>query len=150
MSDSGISTAKRPDIQSADPQEIARHYQQILTHHIDRAKLPQVYGWTSQVVMAIIWRMGKTPLEITLIAEELALPSRTLQNYLSQEGTNFSFLRDRVRQHYALRMLIDGQKVEEIYPMLDFNDRSGFINAFKRWTGMSPGNFRKLYTQYLC
>lgn len=149
MSDPEIPSDSKLDLGSTDFKEIEKHYQRIITHHINRAKLPMVYGWTSKVMMSLIWRLGKTSLEIGLIAEELELPTRTLQNHLSQEGTSFTYLRDHVRQHYAIQLLIDGKKVEDMFPMLDFSDRTGLINAFKRWTGLPPHHFRKLYNVYV-
>ncbi len=149
MSDSENPSDKELNLDNNDFKEIEKHYQRIITHHINRAKLPMVYGWTSKVMMSLIWRLGKTGLEIGLIADELDLPTRTLQNHLSQEGTSFTYLRDHVRQHYTIQLLIEGKKVEDIFPMLDFSDRTGLINAFKRWTGLPPHHFRKLYNVYV-
>lgn len=149
MSDSENPSDKELNLDNNDFKEIEKHYQRIITHHINRAKLPMVYGWTSKVMMSLIWRLGKTGLEIGFIADELDVPTRTLQSHLSQEGTSFTYLRDHVRQHYAIQLLIDGKKVEEIFPMLDFSDRTGLINAFKRWTGLPPHHFRKLYNVYV-
>lgn len=149
MSDPKSFSDNDVNLARTDIMEIEKHYQRMLTHHINRAKLPKVYGWTSQVMMSLIWRLGKTPLEITLIAEELEVPTRTLQNHLNLEGTNFSSLRDQLRRHYAIRLLIDGKLVEEIWPILDFKDRTGLINAFKRWTGLPPAHFKKLYNVYV-
>lgn len=149
MSDSEFPSDGELNLEKNEFKEIEQHYQRIIEHHIERAKLPMVYGWTSKVMMSLIWRLGKSKLEIGLIADELDMPTRTLQNHLSQEGTSFTYLRDQVRQHYAIQLLIDGKKVEEIYPMLDFSDRTGLINAFKRWTGLPPHHFRKLYNVYL-
>lgn len=137
------------NIDSSDIKQLEKHYQQLIGGCITRAKLPKVYGWTSQVMMSLIWRLGKTPLEVSLIAEELELPMRTLQYHLSQEGTSFTVLRDQVRFHYSIRLLVEGKRIEEIYPMLGFSDRAGLINAFKRWTGLPPHHFRKLYNVYV-
>ncbi len=149
MSDSDGTSDDESPPHSTEIQELEKHYQQLVKGHIERAKLPKVYGWTSQVMMSLIWRLGKTPLEISLIAAELEIPTRTLQNHLTQEGTSFTYLRDHVRFHYAIRLLLEGTLVEEIYPMLDFQDRTGLINAFKRWTGLPPSHFRKLYNAYV-
>jgi len=149
MSDFEDNSEFHIDSGRTDFREIENHYYQIITRHIERAKLPKAYGWSSDVMMSLIWRMGKTPLELNLIAEELDLPPRTLQNHLSQEGANFSYIREQVRQHFCIKMLMEGKKVEDIYPMLDYADRTGLINAFKRWTGLPPHHFRKLYVAYV-
>ncbi len=149
MSDFDDFSGNDVDLGSTDLGEVARHYKMLISRHIERAKLPKAYGWTSQVMMSLIWRMGKTSLDVNLVAEELDVSPRTLQNHLAKEGTNFSYLREQVRQHYAIRLLIEGSQVEDIYKMLDFKDRTGLINAFKRWTGLPPSHFKKLYNVYV-
>ncbi|WP_086931515.1 helix-turn-helix domain-containing protein [Agarilytica rhodophyticola] len=149
MSDSGKFSDQTFDLKSTDIKEIEKHYQRIITYHIELARLPTFFGWTNRVMMSLQMRLGKSPLEIADIAQELDIPTRTLQSHLSQEGTNFSNLRDLVRKHYAIEYLLEGKRVEDIFPMLDFKDRTGLINAFKRWTGLPPNHFRKLYNVYV-
>jgi len=149
MSDSGKFSDQTFDLKSTDIKEIEKHYQRIITYHIELARLPTFFGWTNRVMMSLQMRLGKSPLEIADIAQELDIPTRTLQSHLSQEGTNFSNLRDLVRKHYAIEYLLEGKRVEDIFPMLDFKDRTGLINAFKRWTGLPPNHFRKLHNVYV-
>ena len=49
----------------------------------------------------------------------------------------------------AIKYLIDRQmSVDAVSKTLDFSDRTSFTNAFKRWTGLSPSVFRKLFRDY--
>jgi AraC-like DNA-binding protein len=58
-------------------------------------------------------------------------------------------LRDDLRFHYAIKYLIDDNlSVDLVSRALDFSDRTSFTNAFKRWTGLSPSTFRKLFREF--
>jgi AraC-like DNA-binding protein len=93
--------------------------------------------------------VGHTNLSIEQVASDLNLTKRTLQRRLQGQNTNFAQLRDDLRFHYAIKYLIDDQlSVDLVSRALDFSDRTSFTNAFKRWTGLSPSTFRKLFRDY--
>ena len=93
--------------------------------------------------------MGHSDLSIDRIAEDIGLSKRTLQRRLQQQDANFAQLRDDVRFHYSIKYLIDDHmSVDLVSKALDFSDRTSFTNAFKRWTGLSPSVFRKLFRDY--
>lgn len=76
-------------------------------------------------------------------ADHFEMSVRTLQNRLKQEGTTFSDAANRVRKEIAMACL--GQEkftVGDIAYALHFSEPSAFQNAFKKWTGMSPGQYR--------
>jgi len=76
----------------------------------------------------------------------MKLSKRTLQRRLQQQNVNFAELRDQVRFHHAIRMLVEGNvSIDSISSALDFSDRTSFTNAFKRWTGLSPSAFRRKF-----
>ncbi len=88
-------------------------------------------------------------LSIEQIASDLNLTKRTLQRRLQSQNTNFAQLRDDLRFHYAIKYLIDDNlSVDLVSRALDFSDRTSFTNAFKRWTGLSPSTFRKLFRDF--
>jgi len=152
--DEGTFHPYKGDMSDAD--KVRKHYQQILSHHIELAQLPRVHAWSADIVKAISLRIepkvrqiAQQPIELQDIAEDLDVPTRTLQRHLKNEGTNFSNLRDQVRRHFAIKLLVEGQRVDDICFSLCFADRTGFINAFKRWTGLPPNHFRKLYNVYV-
>jgi AraC-like DNA-binding protein len=121
-----------------------------LDEYLEQAKLPEVYGIPSRVVDALRKRIGLSPLGIGNISEELNLSKRTLQRRLQQQDISFADLRDQVRFHYAIDYLIkQHQSIDAISIALDFSDRTSFTNAFKRWTGLSPSTFRKLFRDYV-
>lgn len=79
------------------------------------------------------------------VASQLHLSPRTLRRHLKEQGTNFQTIFNNVRKEMAIGLLKETRlSVEEISSQLNFSDTANFRNAFKRWTGMSPGAFRKL------
>lgn len=121
-----------------------------LDEYLQQARLPEVYGVPARVVEVLQRRIGHTALDIGHIAEELNLSKRTLQRRLQQQDISFAELRDQVRFHYSLDYLIKQHlSIDSISASLDFSDRTSFTNAFKRWTGLSPSTFRKLFRDYV-
>jgi AraC-like DNA-binding protein len=76
-------------------------------------------------------------------ARELAMSPRTLQRRLSDEGTSWAQLVDEVRQELARRWVSEGARpLGEVAFLLGYSELSAFLRAFKRWTGVSAGEFR--------
>lgn len=121
-----------------------------LDEYKSMARLPEVYGASGRVVEVLQRRIGKSPLSIDHIAQELNLSKRTLQRRLQQQNISFAQLRDQVRFHYSIDYLIhETLSIDAISTALDFSDRTSFTNAFKRWTNLSPSTFRKLFRDYI-
>jgi AraC-like DNA-binding protein len=78
-------------------------------------------------------------------ATELCTSSRTLQKRMTEQGTTFSALAeqtkiDKARQSLAARSL----SISEIALDLGYSEHSCFTRAFKRWTGQTPEEFRRI------
>lgn len=78
------------------------------------------------------------------IAGALKMSTRTLQRRLDEEGTKFSEVIDAARERRA-RALLDDPSVPlgEVAYRSGFADLATFSRAFKRWSGMPPGAFRR-------
>jgi AraC-like DNA-binding protein len=69
---------------------------------------------------------------------------RTLQRRLAKEGLTYSQLITRIRYNRAVQLLQDSSlKIIEISEELGYEDHAHFTRAFKRWTGLSPREFRR-------
>ena len=113
------------------------------------AEIPRFEGVSARVIDSLKQRVGREDLSIDRIAEDLKLSKRTLQRRLQNQNANFAQIRDALRFHYAIKYLIDEHmSVDNVSKALDFSDRTSFTNAFKRWTGLSPSVFRKLFRDY--
>jgi AraC-like DNA-binding protein len=78
------------------------------------------------------------------IASALGLHPRTLNRLLGRTGTGFSRMLGDARYETAQRMLNDpGIPVLSIAWSLGYADASAFSRAFRRWSGMTPSDWRK-------
>jgi AraC-like DNA-binding protein len=78
------------------------------------------------------------------VARALHMSARTLQRRLDAEGTGYSEVQDGVREKLARAWTSDAtQTLGDIAYRLGFSDLATFSRAFKRWTGMPPGTWRK-------
>jgi AraC-like DNA-binding protein len=78
------------------------------------------------------------------VASALGLSPSALQSKLSQRGTTFQQLLEDTRKDLASSYLKQAARsVTEVTFLLGFSDTSNFTRAFKRWTGVSPTDFRQ-------
>ncbi|MEH6471107.1 MAG: AraC family transcriptional regulator ligand-binding domain-containing protein [Halopseudomonas sp.] len=78
------------------------------------------------------------------VADSLNLSLRTMQRKLDQQGTHFQALFDQTRKDLAMQLIQRGDRsFGEIAFQLGFSSLSAFQKAFKRWTGMAPGGYRR-------
>lgn len=71
------------------------------------------------------------------------MSARLLQKHLAAEGTGFSEVLRETRARLACGYLKGGKSAEEITCMLGFSDPAVFRKAFHKWTGKTPGEFKK-------
>ena len=77
------------------------------------------------------------------ISASLCMTTRTLRRRLVQEGVTFAELRDEVRVAMADELLTVPQlSIPQIAERLGYAEPTSFINAFKRWHGVTPHAFR--------
>lgn len=95
-----------------------------------------------QVAMALASDLEHAP-SIERVAREMGLSARTLHRRLADEATSFQRVLDGVRRDAAIRRLLDrGRQLKTVAAAVGFSDMRGFRRAFKRWTGVSPQQFR--------
>lgn len=76
---------------------------------------------------------------VETVAQRLGLSTRSLQRTLSQEGTSFSDILDRIRRVKAAELLASpDMRVGSVALALGYSDPSNFTRAYKRWTGTAP------------
>lgn len=82
--------------------------------------------------------------DLGLIAARLALSPRTLQRRLREAGLSFNQLVDETRQQLVLHYLRDpALELAEIAFLVGFSEPGSLARAFRRWTGKSPGEYRR-------
>jgi AraC-like DNA-binding protein len=90
-------------------------------------------------------RLGRESLDVGHVARRLGLSNRTLQRRLRTAGTSYRDVVDLVRQERARELvLVDTLSIAEIAERVGYEDSAVFTRAFRRWTGVSPREHRKL------
>lgn len=103
----------------------------------------QTGHFTAKVRQVLVKNLAKGDPRREHVAEVLCLSERTLQRRLSEEGTNFAELVDKLRRELAERLLAQGHlSTTEIAFELGFSDPSNFYRACRRWFGHSPSGLR--------
>jgi len=78
------------------------------------------------------------------IGKKLSLSERTLQRRLREEQTTFAELLDSARRELAeLYVGEPGVAAYEVAFLLGYSEPSAFHRAFRRWTGVTPQEFRR-------
>lgn len=79
-----------------------------------------------------------------VIAKNMAMSGRSLQRKLQQEGSSFQQLLDELRHQRSLLLLQDKDlSLADVAQQLGFSESSTFYRAFKRWQGVTPGEYRQ-------
>ncbi len=99
-------------------------------------------GVSRRVVEALTRTPGHFP-SMDAIARELCMTSRNLRRKLDAEGTAYQALLVNLRHALAKDYLSSPfLSTDDIAAALGFSDSASFRHAFKRWTGMTPAEFR--------
>lgn len=98
---------------------------------------------TQTVTRIILARLDDPSLSIEKVAREMAVSVRTLQKRLEAEGVVFSDLLRDIRRRLAEKYLHENYSVEQITYLLGFSDPSVFRKSFKKWLGVTPGEYRQ-------
>lgn len=95
-------------------------------------------------IRGILRRNLKRPLSLEDVAAMLAMSPQTLRRrLLDEQQVGFQEIKDQVRRDVATHMLKKSRlPLEEIALSLGFSELSTFHRAFRRWTGLTPGEFR--------
>ncbi|MDF1628589.1 MAG: AraC family transcriptional regulator [Alcanivoracaceae bacterium] len=76
------------------------------------------------------------------VADSLGMSGRHLIRLLADERMSFKQIRDRELLQLAQKALQQEARISDVAEQLGFSDESAFAKAFRRWTGMSPGQYR--------
>ena len=84
---------------------------------------------------------------INQLSQYLHISERTLRRRLKEQGYSFQQLLDEVRFEKAKHLLENSEESQEsIAQKLGFSESPAFNHAFLRWSGISPGKWRKQHS----
>ena len=108
-------------------------------------QLPRQADTASRVRQAIESELRGGNPRLESIARQLAMSPRTLQRRLRDEGIAFDELLDDLRFRTAKAYLAQKDIAgAEVAYLLGFAEPSSFNHAFKRWSGQTPTEYRRL------
>ena len=119
-----------------------RHAEELL------AKFPPQHSLVDQVRSIITAELRGGDPSLEHVADKLSLTPRTLQRKLQDLGASHNELLDQMRRQLAMRYLREREMaICEVAYLLGFSESSSFHRAFKRWTGLTPKDFRSQRAQ---
>ncbi|MGF7049813.1 AraC-like DNA-binding protein [Paenibacillus sp. DS2015] len=106
-------------------------------------KLTQGQQLSDQLYKWIIECMPSFSPTLQDTAKKFNMSPRTLQSKLKQEHMSYNRLVNMVRKELAVSYLAKPEyRVGEISYLLHYSEPSAFQSAFKKWTGLTPGEYR--------
>ena len=102
----------------------------------------------SERVRSAIWNtLSDGRPTLPRIASELEMAPRTLQRRLAQEGTSIHREVEEIRKGMAMALIRDRTvSIDEVAFLLGYPEPSTLFRSFKRWTGMTPQQYRSAQT----
>jgi AraC-like DNA-binding protein len=78
------------------------------------------------------------------VAALLGMHRRTLDRQLQRHGTGYGELVEAVKRDVARQLLREtALQVQQVAASLRFSSAANFATAFRRWTGVTPSEFRR-------
>jgi AraC-like DNA-binding protein len=117
---------------------------EILEAEARRREHRSVRGMThsERLKQYLVGHMNERP-DMEDAARQLGMSSRSLRRRLSEEGASWNQITDEALGMLAKQMLDDpSSSVKETAYALGFSDPTSLYRAFKRWTGMTPKQYR--------
>ena len=78
------------------------------------------------------------------VASVLNMSVSTMRRRLTEENTSYQKIKDECRKEAAITYMNAPQlSINDIASLMGFDEPSAFFRSFKKWTGMTPGEYRK-------
>lgn len=94
------------------------------------------------VKTAITRDLATNRVSLASVARALSMSTRTLHRRLEEHGRSFRDVISEVRRARAEAYLRSPISLAEVAFLLGYSEQSTFQHAFKRWLGVTPGEFR--------
>jgi len=105
-------------------------------------------SWLAELYIQIAKRLCDGHPSLPRMAPSVGLSARTLQRRLAARDLVFRTVVEQVRRRVASQYLEQSDTcLTEIAFLLGYSELSAFAHAFKRWTGSSPGAYRRSHRQ---
>ncbi len=99
---------------------------------------------TTQIRTVLASTLYTDPPSLEQIASELNTTTQTIRRRLKKENASYQEIKDQLRQDSAINFLCNSTlPINDIALRLGFSEPSTFHRAFKKWTGATPGDYRR-------
>jgi AraC-like DNA-binding protein len=119
--------------------DLANQNDRIAAQYLAKLRLNDI---VARVRATIIEQLENGACSKDAVARSLGMSKATLQAKLSERDFSFQQILDETRLDLVMGYLEQQMSVTEIAFRLGFTDASNFTRAFRRWTGVSPTDFR--------
>lgn len=103
----------------------------------------QISGTAGKVRQRLLGALGLMA-SLEDVASDLHLSPRSLRRKLSAEDTSYRAIVEEARQQLACQLLAaTDMTLDEMGLQLGYGDTASFTRAFRRWYGISPGEYRR-------
>lgn len=100
----------------------------------------------SQVKNFLRSDMEFRPMKLGEIANHLSMAPDTLRQKLRAEGTSYTKIKDELRQEVAIHLIANStMSIGDVAHLTGYSESSAFIRSFRKWTELSPSEYRKKY-----
>jgi AraC-like DNA-binding protein len=128
----------RIPVEHADPAILTA-----LEPYAERRLAQQGRRFTAVAAELVAVQLDHVP-TLASVCRSLALSPRAVQLRLAEEGTTFSAIVDRVQRERALALLATSNlPITIIATRVGFSSPAGLTRAVRRWTGLSPTEYRR-------
>lgn len=124
----------------AEPELLALH-ERFASEQLARIEKEDVVIKVNKIIAELL-DSGEVTLET--VAERLDIKPRSLRTKLADVETNFNQILADFRYKLSRRLLAKtNESIDEIVYLTGFSEPSTFYRAFKRWSGLTPIEYRK-------
>ncbi len=107
-------------------------------------KFKDTHSWSARVRHALRDRAPLAWPTFDALAAQLGVGASVLRRGLEREGASFRAIKDALRRDLAIEQLSHSAlPVPQIAQAVGFTEPSAFHRAFKQWTGVRPGEYRR-------
>ena len=123
----------------AEP-ELLQLHEKLASEHVAKLERQDIVVRINRVFAEVL-ETGQVSLDE--VAARLEMKPRTLRTRLTEAGTSFNQLLGDYRCNLAKRLLAGtDESIDEIVYLTGFSEPSTFYRAFKRWTNLTPVEYR--------
>lgn len=124
----------------AEPELLDLH-ERFASEQVARLERKDIVGQVERIIAELL-DSGEVTLDA--VATRLDIKPRTLRTRLTEAETSFNQVLADFRYRLARQLLATtDESIDEIVYLTGFSEPSTFYRAFKRWSGMTPIEYRK-------